>query len=157
MQNSETGEYEQVAEVKGTKNSYKFTSLSPNTKYRFKVRTVKTLENGITKNGALSAAYAKYTAPKAPKIKSAVSNSYKTITVKWNKAEGASGYQIMWSTTSTFTSNYKSVKVGASSRSTKLSTARSGGSYYVRVRAFRKSESGNAYSPWSDSIHTYTK
>ncbi len=151
--------YEIISEVTGGKNNtFDVTGLKANTKYKFKIRAVKVNEKGKTMNGSASAAFADYTSPNAPKLKSAYSNETKKITVKHRKTSGAYGYQVMWSTTSTFTQNYKKKTFyGSNNLTNKVTAYKSGGSYYVRVRSFIKRNGKNYYSPWSDSEHVYTK
>ncbi|MCR5206982.1 MAG: fibronectin type III domain-containing protein [Eubacterium sp.] len=154
LRNEEAGRYEKLAEVKT--NKYTLTKLKANTKYKVKIKAFTTTETGDTVYGAISALCKAYTAPKAPKLKYAVSKSTKKITSKWSKVTAAKGYQVMWSTTSGFTQNKKSVKVKGVTKTT-VKTARSAGSYYVRVRAYTVHNGKTYYSAWSNSIHLYTK
>ncbi len=149
-----SGKYELLSETET--NSITVEKLKVNTAYKFKIKAKVTTEKGKTVYGVFSNVYTDYTAPKAPKLKSAVSKSEKTITAKWKGVSGATGYQLMWSTSSTFTSNKKSVKVTGATKTT-VKTARSAGSYYVRVRAYIIRGTKTYYSEWSNSIHLYTK
>lgn len=134
--NSSTGKYVLYKEVKT--NTCKITGLKANTSYKFKVRAYKDAKEGITLTGAYSTVYTAYTKPSAPTIKSAVSASKKKITVKWNKVSSVTGYQVMWSTTKNFSSNYKSVYVTKASTVSKvITTAQSKKTYYVRVRSYK--------------------
>lgn len=151
--NDETKAFEELGD--SAKNSFTVSGLKANTQYRFKVKAACNTENGEEVFGALSSVYKDYTAPKTPKLKNAVSKKPYTIKASYKKVSGATGYQVMWSTTSTFTSNKKSVKVKTTTAT--VTTARSGGSYYVRVRAYVKRGSKYYYSAWSNSKHVYTK
>lgn len=154
--NSSTGKYALYKEV--TTNTCKVTGLKANTTYKFKVRAYKDAKEGITLTGAYSAVYTTYTKPTAPTIKSAVSSSKKKITVKWNKVSSVTGYQVMWSTTKNFTSNYKSVNVTKASTVSKvITTAQSKKTYYVRVRAYTTRNGQKIYSPWSKTLSLKTK
>ena len=84
-------------------------------------------------------------------MNSVTSPSKKRITVKWNKAWfSCTGYEVMWSTTSNFSSNFLSVYVkGQSTLSTTLKTAQSGRNYYVRVRAYTEKNNKKTYGSWS--------
>ena len=75
--------------------------------------------------------------------------SSRTITVKWNKKSG-SGYQIRYSTNSSF-SSYKSVTVkGPDVNSKKLTNLTKGKKYYVKVRAYKSSTgAATTYGNWS--------
>ena len=88
-------------------------------------------------------------------MKYAVSKKPYMIKANWTKVSGATGYQLMWSTSSKFTTNKKSVKVKTKPYTVKA--ARSGGSYYVRVRAYIKRGNKTYYSAWSTPKHLYTK
>lgn len=140
------------------KNYYKISNLAANSEHKYKVRAVKTLDNGSKLYGTKSSTLTAYTCPQAPAISSAVSKSAKHITVKWSKSGDASGYEVMWSTTKGFTSNYKSVYVSSAKKvSTTLTTARSSTTYYVRVRSYRLHGSKKVYSPWSSKLSVKTK
>lgn len=151
--NAETDAFEEIGDT--AKNSYTVSGLKANKEYSFKVKAACLTETGEEVFGALSDEYKDYTSPKAPKLKNAVSRAPYKIKAKWTNVKGATGYQIMWSTTSTFTSNKKSVKVKVNPYT--ITAARSGGSYYVRVRTYIKRGSKTYYSAWSNSKHVYTK
>lgn len=141
-----------------SKNHFNVKDLKMNKKYTFKVRAVKVMENGTKLTSDISAPLAAYTSPATPTISTAKSNAAKRIAVTWKKAAGASGYQVMWSTSSTFKSNYLSVNVDSASKlSTVLTTSQSGKKYYVRVRSYKKYGSGKIYSGWSDTLNVKTK
>ena len=98
-----------------------------------------------------------YTSPKAPDIISAISPISKKIRVRWRKSSGISGYQIMWSTSSDFSSNYKTVNALSKNTSAVITTAQSGKKYYVRMRAYRIRDGKKIYSPWSGRLYTKVK
>ncbi len=156
LYNSESDKYELFEKVEKGKNNYLVVeNLTSNTGYKFKVSAHKTSKDGAELESKKSAAYTAYTSPAAPSITSAKSNAYKKITVKWKKAGGASGYQIMWSTTKNFSSNFKSVTSTGSSVT--LSTAQTKKTYYVRVRAYKTRNGKKIYSPWSKTLSAKTK
>ena len=78
-----------------------------------------------------------------------LTSSSRAITVKWNKKSG-SGYQIRYSTSSSF-SSYKSVNVkGPDVNSKKLTNLTKGKKYYVKVRAYKSATgAATAYGNWS--------
>ena len=156
MYNSESKKYELYKKISGGKNNYLvFEGLTPNTAYKFKVSAHKKSTDGLLFNSAKSSAFTAYTSPSAPNITSAVSGSTKRITVKYKKVSGATGYQVMWSTTSDFSSNYKSVYVTGTSAT--LTTAQSKKRYYVHVRAYKTRNDKKIYSPWSKTLNVKTK
>ncbi|MCD8149439.1 MAG: leucine-rich repeat protein [Clostridiales bacterium] len=84
---------------------------------------------------------------------SSVKNSAaKKMTVKWSKKSGVSGYQIQYSTSSSFSSGNKTVTVsGASSASKVVSSLTKGKKYYVRVRTYKTISGTKYYSAWSSA------
>ncbi len=116
----------------------------------------------ITVTAAKNARYAKTT--KKIKIKvvpkkvtlSSVSAGKKKFTVKWKTTTG-SGYQIQYSTSSSF-KTYKTVTVSGKSKSSKtISGLKSKKKYYVRVRAYYKTSAGTTYGAWSSKKSVKTK
>ncbi|MCD7868040.1 MAG: Ig-like domain-containing protein [Clostridiales bacterium] len=102
--------------------------------------------SGTTKGYYKSKTTVRLTTP----VLSGVTNSSSgKATVKWTAVSGVSGYQIMYSTSSSF-STYTEVKVsGASSVRTVLSDLEKGKTYYVRIRTY-KTVSGTVYaSGWT--------
>ncbi|MGN1203131.1 MAG: fibronectin type III domain-containing protein, partial [Eubacterium sp.] len=145
--------------ISGAKNTtLSVTNLKNNTKYQFKIYAYLTY-GGKTYNGFCSNALTASTKYNMVTANSAVSNSTKKITVKWNKAlYTCSGYEVMWSTTSNFSSNFLSVYVkGQNSLSTTLTTAQSGKYYYVRVRAYKEANSKKTYCSWSKVMKVKVK
>lgn len=156
--NGKTSKYEFFAQVdKGVNNFLVIKELKANSTYKFKVTSHKKSKDGELLNSARSTAFAAYTSPLSPAIKTASSKAYKKITVNWSKVSGASGYQVMWSTTKGFSSNYKSVYVKSSAAATTLSTAQSKKNYYVRVRSYKTRNDKKVYSPWSKTLKVKTK
>lgn len=154
--NSSTGKYDYYKEVKT--NTCKVTGLKTNMGCKFKVRAYKDAKEGITLTGSYSDAYTTYTRPLVSTIKSAVSSSSKKITVKWSKVSGVTGYQIMWSTTKDFSSNYKAVYVtNPSSVSKVITTAQSKKTYYVKVRSYKTRNGAKICSPWSKVLTVKTR
>lgn len=70
----------------------------------------------------------------------------KTITVKWKKKTGITGYQIQYSTNSKFKKGNKSIKIkNAKTISKKITKLKAAKKYYVRIRTYK----GKKYSKWS--------
>ncbi|MCD7843097.1 MAG: S8 family serine peptidase [Clostridiales bacterium] len=73
----------------------------------------------------------------------------KKMTVKWGKNSKATGYQIQYSTSSSF-SSYKTVTVTSCKTVSKtISSLTKGKRYYVRVRAYKTVSGTKYYSAWS--------
>lgn len=75
-------------------------------------------------------------------ISSLKSTSTKKMTVKWKKVSTAEGYQVVYSTSSKFTSK-KTITVSKSTLSRTVKSLKKGKTYYVKVRAYRKDVKGN--------------
>ena len=78
-----------------------------------------------------------------------LTSSSRAITVKWNKKSG-SGYQIRYSTNSSFNSYKSSTVKGPDLNSKKLRNLTKGKKYYVKVRAYKSSVgAATTYGNWS--------
>ena len=74
----------------------------------------------------------------------------KSVTVKWKaQQENVSGFQVQYSLKKSFKSAKKKTVNNASATSKKIKKLKSKKKYYVRVRAFNKTEVGTLYSSWS--------
>ncbi|MBR1870082.1 MAG: fibronectin type III domain-containing protein, partial [Bacteroidales bacterium] len=85
----------------------------------------------------------------APSAKSAANSAKGAATFKWSKAAGAGGYEIQYSTSSTFKSGNKTKSAKSSASSAKVTGLKKGKTYRFRVRAYRGSGKSKYYSPWS--------
>lgn len=72
-----------------------------------------------------------------------------SMTVKWKKVSGASGYVIQYSTKSDMSNCTKVTVDSASTLSKTISGLNKGQTYYVRVRAYRTCNSVKVYSKYS--------
>lgn len=147
LQQKKNGKWKTVKKITGASTvSYKIKSLSAASTYSFRIRAYKGSENGKFRT------YTTCTKPKKTSLRS-VQPSKKSATVKWKKVSG-SGYQLQYSTSSSF-KNAKSVQLSSSGKTSKKITGlKKGKKYYVRVRAVktRKDSSGKTYkyySSWS--------
>ena len=88
--------------------------------------------------------------PKATTISKLTAGS-KCFTVKWAKVSAqATGYQIQYSTSSTFARGNKTVKITSySTTSKKVSSLTAKKKYYVRIRTYKTVGSTTYYSAWS--------
>lgn len=157
--NTSTQKYEVKSTVTGVATTTaKITSLKNNTSYKFRVCAY--YSNG----GKTYSSYASNTVTGKTKynmvtISTIASNSTKRISVKWNKAYySATGYQVMWSTTSNFSSNFLTVDVkGMTNTSTTIKTAQSKRYYYVKVRPYIIKNSKRTYCSWSKTMKVWVK
>lgn len=116
----------------------------------------------FTKSGALDNTYE--TSDTIVNVTSVTSPASKSIHLVWEKPPiKNSGYQIMWSTTKDFSSNFLAKTSGyANKLDYDLTTSQSGKTYYVKVRAYavaynENNERDDIYFPWSETIAVSVK
>ncbi len=120
---------------KGTVTSYIDSGLTSGTAYKYQVCAYITTKGEKTK-GDLSGAITAATKPAKCVIKK-VTAKKKSIVLKWKKKSG-SGYEITYSTKKNF-SKAKTIKVkGANKLSYTIKKLKSGKTYYVKIRAYKK-------------------
>ena len=91
---------------------------------------------------------------------SSLAGKTKAFTASWRKkSTQVTGYQLQYSPYKDFSSNVKTVTISNSSTTSKtVKSLKSGKSYYVRIRTYKKTSSGkNIYSSWSDVKRVKTK
>lgn len=101
--------------------------------------------------------------PKGTSLRKLVKGK-KVITVKWNKQAKKmsrtriNGYQIQYSTSSTFSKNVKIAKVkGYAMVSKKLTNLKAKTNYYVRIRTYKTVNGVTYYSSWSAKKNIKTR
>ena len=88
--------------------------------------------------------------PDKPSVSNLTAGS-NSLTVKWKKTAGASGYEIQYSGLKNFSLS-KTVRANRSSAVSKtVKSLTRDATYYVRVRSFRNVNGVRAYSPWSST------
>ena len=143
---SGTDGYKKIANVKGGANiCYTDTSVKNNNGvvYTYTIRAY----SGDTLGNYAGKSITRLTGV----VLSKLSNTAKGVMkVTWKKQSKATGYEIQYSTSSTFAKNNKSVKVkGASTLSTVIKGLTKGKTYYVRIRGYKTAGSRTDYSAWS--------
>ncbi len=128
-----------------TSTSYTDSSVTSGKGYTYKIVAVS--NGGAESVGSYSTSY--YVA--APAVSSLTAGTSK-MTVKWNSISVATGYQVQYSTSSSF-STYKTVNVTSTSKA--ITGLTSGTTYYFRVRSYMTVSSGSYagtyYSAWSSA------
>lgn len=89
-------------------------------------------------------------------IKSAKSKKKRELLVSWKKQKDVSGYEIQYSRSKTF-KNADVKKVGAKKKSVKLRKLAGKKTYYVRIRAYRKTDNGVVYGAYSNVLRSKIK
>lgn len=116
-------------------------SVKAGTMYTYTVRAYKGADlSAYNKNGSR---IVRLTAPVQYKPSSKASGK---LTVRWKKAAGASGYQVQYAASRSMRGS-RTVSTSALTRT--LSGLKKGGTYYVRIRAYKKVSGKTYYSTWS--------
>ncbi|MCD8103972.1 MAG: leucine-rich repeat protein, partial [Lachnospiraceae bacterium] len=143
---SGSGSYETIATVQsGSTVKYTDTSVKSNNRKTYTYRVI--AYYGSTKNSCTAKKIVRLTTPKLSSVKN---SSSKKATVKWTKVTKVTGYQIQYSTSSSFATSKKKTVTKASTVKKTLSSLTKGKTYYVRIRTYYKTSSGTVYySAWS--------
>ncbi|MCC8075174.1 MAG: fibronectin type III domain-containing protein [Clostridiales bacterium] len=139
-----SGSWKKVKTTSST--SWTDTAATKNgTKYQYKVYAVNSA--GKSKASAAKTIY-RLTAKHFTRAKNV---SGKKISLKWTRNTKATGYQIQYSTSSSFSSSTtKTVTIkGNKNLTTTLKNLTKGKKYYIRMRAYKTSGSVTSYAGWS--------
>ncbi len=132
--------------------------LTEGKKYYVKIRCYKTID-GKKYYGSYSK-YKYVTVKRTPvtptSISSLTSDSPGSLTVKWNKITGVTGYNILYSPNSDFTES-KSLYVGSSYSSKTVSNLTEGKRYYVKIRCYKTIDGTKYYSAYSTNKYVTVK
>lgn len=150
---------ENIKKLANTKNTtYKSTGLTAGNIYYYVVRAYTTYEEGKTVYGAYSDVRKYCAKPNTVNIKSVTNSSDKKyITVKWNKV-ACTGYDIMYSTKSNFSSS-KTVRIIGASNVSKKFKLNAKTKYYFKIRAIKAYTTDKYnYGAWSSvSSNSFNK
>ncbi len=147
--NSASGKYEKVTDVTGEATSYKLSGLPSATEHLFKVRAYMNTDSG-TFWGVSSVAVGTVTSPSQVNNLTMAKNTSTSITMKWGKVSGVTGYQVY--RLNTKTGKYerlitiKDEKI-LSYTNTGLTP---GKEYTFKVRAYKSYNGKNYYGRLSD-------
>jgi hypothetical protein len=138
-----SGKYEKIADLSGqAATSYTDGNRKANKLYAYKVKAY-TASKGAKIYGGYSGE-AKGAAVKTPASPSVKAQTATSVTVKWGKVSGVSGYEIRYRTGS---ENYKSVSAaGASTVEATVPDLAAGAAYTVAIRAYVEIEGVRYYS-----------
>lgn len=143
---SKNGKYKCVKTVKGEKTtSYKDKKLTAGKTYYYQVKPYLG-----KKEGSASKKVSAKPVPAKATLSSVKNSGSKTVTVKWKKVSGASGYEIYSATSKN--GKYKkvaTVKKGGTT-SCKHTKLKKGKTYYYKVRAYRTVNGKKVYGKYSE-------
>ncbi len=86
----------------------------------------------------------------APKLKSVKNTSYATMTVKWSRVNGATGYELCYSTKANLKGSVTKKELDASASSAECYGLTQKKKYYVRIRAYSEINGIKEYGKWSN-------
>ena len=87
----------------------------------------------------------------SPKINSVRNSGKRKLTVKWEKVEGAAGYELQYARDKSFKSGVTKKTLKPSAGSASYSKLAKGKTYYVRMRAYANVNGKTKYSGWGSS------
>lgn len=87
----------------------------------------------------------------APAIKSIRNSGKKKMTIKWEKVDGAAGYELQYARDKSFKSGVTKKTLKPSAGSASYSKLAKGKTYYVRMRAYANVNGKTKYSGWGSS------
>ncbi len=153
--NSKTKRYEKFKNT--TDTTLKISKLKAGTVYKFKVIAF-TKVNEKTIWGKYSDVLETATKTKTP-VLSKLSAGSKQFTATWKSVSGATGYQVLYSTSSKFTSDtIKKVTIkGAKATKATVKKLKKSKKYYVKVRAYKSVNGKKIYSSYSSVKNLKTK
>lgn len=139
--------------------SYKLSSLNTGTTYYLRIRAYQTAKvSGKTKT--YNSSWKTLTIK--PVLSGASGLGYSSVStsssaLSWKKVSGASGYQIVYATSSNFKSNKKTAWVKSGSTVTaSISKLASGTQYFVKVRPYRTVGDSKVYGSYSNTVNFVT-
>lgn len=147
--NGKTNKYEKAAAIKGEQNvQYKDKKRSAGTEYSYKVCAYKTNEDGETYAGGSSNAIKVITNPAQVKnLKLSTKSS--SVTLKWDKVAGATGYIVYRRNGKTGKYDRIATVKGAAKTSYVNTRLNNGATYHYRVRAYKTSNGKTYYGLYS--------
>lgn len=129
-----------------TSASYTVKSLKAGTAYDFRVRAYRVVDGKKYYSGWTTLKTP--TAPSKPSIATPSTNGKHEVTAKWKSVSAGSGYQVQYSTSSSFKS--PTVKtVSGKSKTSCAAKLKKGTKYYIRVRAYKTVDGKKYYGAWS--------
>ncbi|MBQ7117984.1 MAG: fibronectin type III domain-containing protein, partial [Clostridia bacterium] len=129
-----------------SKNNITIKKLKKATNYKIKVRAI-----AGTNKGSYSSVLSTSTAPEKVTVSDLRSKKSKILTPVWKKVSGATGYEVVYSTSNKFTKKTtKTVTIkNAKTTKTTIKKLKKGKKYYVKVRAYKTVSGKKIYGAYS--------
>ena len=152
------GSYEKIKTISsaGT-TTYTDTDVSNGQQYKYKVYAYRKIDGAVCKSAASSEKT--IVRLKGTKVSSAKSSAAKKLKVSWAKDTKGTGYELQYSTSSSFTAaSTKSITVKSNTTVAKtISGLTSKKKYYVRVRTYNTVDGTTYRSAWSSKVSAVIK
>lgn len=124
-------------------------AMSNGKKYVYTVKAYKTV-SGVTYNSSYTSGKIIYRLSR-PSISSLTNSASKTFKVTWSKNSKASGYQVQYAVSDTFSNASTKTYSGYNTVTGTITGLTKGKTYYVRVRSCKTAGNIKYYSAWSPS------
>lgn len=144
-----------VKSITTTKTAYTFSSLGKVTTYKIKVTAYKVIDKKKVYSKS-STIVTTSTAPAAATISKVTAGSNQ-VTVIWETVSDASGYEVMYSTSSKFKSAKTANISKRSTTNTTIKQLTKGKTYYFKVRPYKTVDGKKVYGEWSTVRNTKVK
>ncbi len=157
--NSKTKAWDRIATISNSSTlTYTDSKLSKNTTYQYKVQAYRSY-NGAQCHGDMSTSASFSTASlSAPVTVSNFSYTTSSVTFRWNKVSGASGYVIYKYNSTTKGWDKLTTVSGVNNVSYTDKGLTAGGVYKYKIQAYMNRSNGSVvYSPLSDVLTTFAK
>ena len=149
------GRWSAIKKISGSKKSSYVDTTVKNANGKTYIYTVKAYKNSRESGcNELGSTIIRLT---APAFYTPISKTAGKFTAKWKKNSAATGYQLQYSTSSTF-KGAKTVTITSAKTLTKtISGQKRGKTYYIHLRCYKKSGGKTYYSTWSSTKTTKIK
>lgn len=145
---SKTKDYALLNTLTGDKTSCKAEKLTPGKKYYFRLRAYKKSGGKVYYSGYSKTAGVT-PVPKVPTGIKLKKKGPSKVRIKWKPVKGASGYEILYSTSKKFRGTKKRVSVKGAKASVKTFSIKKGKKGYCKIRAYRSVSGKKMYGSYS--------
>ncbi|MCC8074191.1 MAG: polysaccharide deacetylase family protein [Clostridiales bacterium] len=156
LYNDESETYENFTNIDGGKtNNCELKELDSARKYKLQVKAFKHFNN-VEYESEDAQSLDVYTLPSKQKI-TATSDKVGVLSLKWNEAKTADGYEIQYSLDETFDETNTENKDNPEDVELNVEDLTPNDTYYARARTFLIIDGDNIYGEWSDTVNVKIK